>query len=425
MKTRRDFLKVAAASLATGSTLAQSVPAALHSADSEAAYFASLYDVDRTYINLENGYWGLMTIPTQQEYLSKIAFVNRYNSVFARGTMPGMPIAPMLEQGRVAVAKLINADPAEIALTRCGTESLQDLITGYTHLSPGDAVIFHDLDYDAMQDAMTFLKERRGVEVVTFVMPEPATTDAILAAYEDVLKRTPHAKLMLVTHLCHRTGLVTPVKEIVGLARRHGVDCIVDIAHSVAQMPIDVREMDLDFVGFSLHKWAAAPQGTGAMFIRKSRLSSIEPCNGNTEDSSMDVRSRVFSGTVSFAAMLTIPKAIEVHEQITVERKRARLQGLRNYWVERVRDLPGIEILTPDDPARYGATTSFRTRGMKSIEQANQMQQTLFTKYRVHTVARKGITRGAAVRVTPGLYSTHQDLDALVTALQHEHAMFA
>jgi selenocysteine lyase/cysteine desulfurase len=425
MTTRRDFLKVSAASFAASAALAQRAPGLAQNANSEAAYFGALYDVDRSVINLENGYWGLMTIPTQQAYFEKLAFVNRHNSVFGRGVMPGMALGPEIDKARNAVAALINAEPEEVALTRCGTEGLQDLITGYKHLGPGDAVVFHDLDYDAMQDAMVFLKERRGAEVVTFVMPEPATTDAILAAYEDVLKRTPRAKLMIVTHLCHRTGLVTPIREIVALARRHGVDCIVDAAHSVGQMPLDVRALDLDFVGFSLHKWVAAPQGTGAMFIRKSRLADVEPCNGNTENALTDVRARVFSGTVNFAAMLTIPKAIDVHHQITVERKRARLQSLRNYWVERVRDLPGMEILTPDDPERYGATTSFRTKGMKSVEQATQMQRTLFAKYRVHTIARKGIARGAAVRVTPGLYNTHEELDALVMALKNEHAMFA
>lgn len=77
---------------------------------------------------------------------------------------------------RASVAKLINGEVDEIDLTRCGTESLQDLIAGYNLLKPGDSVIFGDLDYDSMQNTMLFLKERRGVEVVTFVMPEQATT---------------------------------------------------------------------------------------------------------------------------------------------------------------------------------------------------------------------------------------------------------
>jgi selenocysteine lyase/cysteine desulfurase len=108
---------------------------------------------------------------------------------------------------------------------------------------------------------------------------------------------------------------------------------------------------------------------------------------------------------------------------LTVERKQARLQFLRDYWVSRVRELAGVEILTPDDPARYGATTSFRLKGMVDFEQAKRVQDLLRAKYGILTVARKGIARGAAVRVTPALYNTTADLDQLVTALRIEHGV--
>jgi selenocysteine lyase/cysteine desulfurase len=93
--------------------------------------------------------------------------------------------------------------------------------------------------------------------------------------------------------------------------------------------------------------------------------------------------------------------------------------------VDRVRDLDGIEVLTPDDPARYGATTSFRLKNMKTFEQAQQLQDLLVRKYNILTVARKGIAKGAAVRVTPALYNTTSDLDQLVSAIRKEHLAFA
>ncbi len=271
-----------------------------------------------------------------------------------------------------------------------------------------------------MQNTMQFLKERRGVDVVTFAIPEPATTSNILAAYEDVLRKTRKPRLMLVTHLCHRTGLINPVKEIIALGRRHGVDCILDTAQAVGQMPVDVKQIDADFAGFSLHKWIGAPLGTGALYVRKIRLADIDICLGNREDPPDDISSRVYSGTYNFAAMLTIPAAIELHNQLTVERKQARLQFMRNYWVSRVRDVQGIEILTPDDSDRYGATTSFRLKGMFSFEQAKKVQDVLFVKHNVLTVARKGIAKGAAVRVTPALYNTNAELDRLVMAIRQE-----
>ena len=121
--------------------------------------------------------------------------------------------------------------------------------------------------------------------------------------------------------------------------------------------------------------------------------------------------------------MLTIPTAIDFHNQLTMQRKQERLQTMRNYWVSRVRDVEGIEILTPDDPERYGATTSFRLKGMHRFEQAKQVQDVFLARHNVLTVARKGIANGAAVRVTPALYNTNAELDRLVTAIRQEYRL--
>ena len=84
-----------------------------------------------------------------------------------------------------------------------------------------------------------------------------------------------------------------------------------------------------------------------------------------------------------------------------------------------------MEVCVPDDPARYCAITSFRLKGMHTVQQAAQVQHVLLEKYRVHTVWRKGVAKGPVIRVTPGLYSTFEDSDALANALRREHAMFA
>ncbi len=417
MDNRREFVRTAVSAFIAAQTGSAS--------EGTETDFTRWYEVDRSITNLENAYWNVMARPVMDEYGRQISYVNRRNVPFVRGVLLDESLPAELKKVRAGVAKLVNAEVDEIALTRCGTESLQDLIAGYNELKPGERIIFSDLDYDAMQNTMLFLKERRGVEVTTFVIPEPATTANIMAAYEEVLRKTPNARMMLVTHLCHRTGLVNPVKEIIALARRHGVACVLDTAQAVGQMPVDLKEIDADFAGFSLHKWVGAPLGTGAIYIRKSKLGDMDLCLGNREDPAEDVSSRVYSGTYNFAATLTIPAALAFHHQLTVERKQARLQFLRNEWVKGVSDLAGIEILTPDDPARYGATTSFRLRGMKTFEQAKQVQQLLLSKYKILTVARKGIANGAAVRVTPALYNTAADMNLLVEALRREHKMFA
>ena len=326
MKNRREFLQIAGTALVMSNGIRAYASSGSESiGDAEEANFTQWYDVDRSIVNLENAYWNVMARPVAEEYFRKLSYVNRRNVPFVRGVIPNESLPAELEKVRTSVARLINADVSEIALTRCGTESLQDLISGYNRLKPGDSIVFADLDYDSMQNTMLFLKERRGVETVTFSLPEPATTSNILAAYEDVLRKTPKARLMLVTHLCHRTGLVNPVKEIIALARKHGVDCVLDTAQAVGQMHVDMKEIDADFAGFSLHKWVGAPLGTGAVYIRKGRLADIDICLGNREDPPDDIASRIYSGTYNFGAMLTIPAAIDFHNKLTVERKQARL----------------------------------------------------------------------------------------------------
>ena len=239
-KSRRTFLQASAATMLSNS--AKGLSASANNA--EEAYFVQWYDVDRSIVNLENAYWNVMARPVMEEYWRQTQFLNRVNVPFVRSVLPSLALAPALQKVRADVAALIGAKVDEIALTRCGTESLQALISGYHALRPGDFVIYSDLDYDAMQNTMLFLKDRREVEIATFPIPEPANTANILAAYDEILKKTPRAKLMLVTHLCHRTGLVMPVKEIITMARQRGVAVILDTAQAVGQMPVNVKDID-------------------------------------------------------------------------------------------------------------------------------------------------------------------------------------
>jgi selenocysteine lyase/cysteine desulfurase len=286
-------------------------------------------------------------------------------------------------------------------------------------------VIYCDLDYDATIGAMEWLGTHRGAKVVKFAMPEPATTANILAAYDEILRRTPNAKLLLVTQVSNRTGLVTPVKEIVAMARARGVDTIVDIALGVACLDFALDDLGADFAGWSVHKWTSAPLGLGAMYVRKSRLADIDIAFENHHIAADNINGRVPAGTINFAGILTIPIAVDFHFAVGGAAKEKHMRALRDRWVNPLRDLPDVEICVPDDPARYCTITSFRLKGMKTSEQAQRVQKLLFDKYRIHTVWRAGIEKGPVIRVTPGFYSTREDVDALAKALRAEHALFA
>jgi selenocysteine lyase/cysteine desulfurase len=408
----------AAAGCATGtqphlSTLPPLPPAAALATDP--AYWnavRSLYQVTPDVVNLENGYWGVMLEPVRREYLRNTDMVNRDNSLYAR-TGFGRDMAP----ARAAIAAALGCTPEEIAFTRGATEALQLLITGYNKLRPGDSVIYADLDYDSMQYAMNWLKDRRGVDVVRFAIPEPATHANVLHAYEQVLAANPKARLLLLTHVSHRTGLAIPVAEIAAMARARGVDVIVDAAHSWGQMDFKVDDLGSDFVGFNLHKWIGAPLGVGFLYIRKARLADIDRALADEDWPATDIRSRVHTGTYNFAAFLTILPALKWHQQIGPKAKEVRLKYLRDRWVSRVRGMRGLEILTPDEPGMHAGITSFRLAGKTSAADNNAIVAALRDKHGIFTVRRGGVAKGQCVRVSPALFNTEADVDRLAAAL--------
>lgn len=428
MPSRRQLLK-ATAPLIAAPTLAQAM--ALPGSETLAPNSIAVtdlpdhYDVTSDVHNLEAGYWSPMPRVVADAFARNNAFVNHDNSLFGRNVLSGAQSLNFHgKAAQAAIARQVGCLPEEIAVTRSGSDALQMLIVNYKALKPGDGVICCDLDYDSTLAAMSWLESRRGAHLVKFAMPEPASTANILAAYETALKNTPNAKLLLVTLISHRTGLINPVREIAAMARARGVDVIADIAHGVALLDFQLADLGVDFAGWSVHKWTSAPLGTGAMYIRKSRLADIDPAFGNFVYDLADINSRVPEGTINFAALMSIPKAVEFHFAVGAAAKEKHMRALRDRWVHAVRDLD-VQIMVPDDPARYCAITSFRLKGMNTLERARQVQMRLLEKHKVLTVWRDGVASGPVIRVTPGLYSKPDNVDALAAALRAEHAMFA
>lgn len=375
--------------------------------------FIDLYEVDRALANLENAYWGIMAKPVLERYLEETKRVNYQNTIYARSDF-GRDMKAALQ----CVAELAGVGDDEIAFTRGATEALQMLITGYNGLKPGDEVLYSDLDYDSMQYAFDWLEKKRGVTVKRFNIPEPATYDTLIETYATILENSPKAKLILLTHLSHRTGLVMPVRQIVEMAKAKNIDVIVDAAHSWGQLDFNLEDLGADFIGCNLHKWIGAPIGVGFFYIRRSRLDSINVHLADRDWPADNIRSRIHTGTLNFATILTVPAAIELHKSIGVEKKQNHLQHLRNYWVNSLKINPLIEILTPDDKRLYGGITAFRIKGKTSKDENNAIVKRLRDEFNVLTVRRGGVAKGDCIRVAPALYTLESELDQFINAVK-------
>ena len=371
---------------------------------------AQRYDLEPGPINLENGYFGRMSRAVQAQYLDHVAFINRSNSLHVR---------QRFEQGenveiRRQLAELIDVDPESVAFTRNATEALQSLIRNYNRLQPGDQVLISDLEYDSVKGAMRWLAGVRGVEVIELSHTHPASFDNLLQTYRTAFAEYPRIKLMALTHVTHRTGLVMPIAAIAEAAREQGIDVILDGAHALGQIDFNLAELGIQFAGFNLHKWIGAPLTLGFLYIAPERLADIDPDMGEFHYPITDVRARTSYSTPNFPALMTLPLVFEEHRALGGEAaKGARVNYLRDLWVSQVRPLKGIEVLTSDDPRLYCGITALKFSGRDQ----QVMVGRLLKDYGLFTTTRTGAAFGTCIRVTPGLLTSKADIDVLVKAI--------
>ena len=400
-------------------SLGDSIPAGPLRPDDEAGWkaIAKQYAVTSKITNLENAYWGIMSLPVLNEFKRLTDFINKENTFFAR-----LQTSETYRGIRESVASFLNVGADEIALTRGATESLQILISGFNKLRPGDTVLYADLDYAEMKTAMRWLKERRGVKPVRIVFPEPSRTEPlteerILAFYKKALSDNPQTKLLLLTHLNNLTGMIIPVAKIAKMAKDRGAAVILDSAHSTGQVDFKLRDLNCDFAGFNLHKWIGAPIGCGVIYINKSRIEDIDTFMLKAPGST-SIADRIDIGTANFAAQMAIPAAISYHNKIGTVAKEGRLRYLRNLWVAEARKMKGIAILAPDDDKMVAGLTSFRLDGVVSTAANDAVAKELKDKFGILTVRRTGPEAGDCIRVTPSVYNSPVDSMKLVKALQ-------
>ncbi len=346
-----------------------------------------------------------------EDYQRNIELINTRNSVYVRQRFEQHDSLDI----RAQLAETIGVRAQSIAFTRNASDALQSLIRNYNRLQPGDQVLICDLEYDTVKGAMRWLARHRGVEVIEISHTHPATFDSLLDTYREAFVRYPKLKLMALTHVTHRTGLVMPVQAIAALAKQHDVDIILDGAHALGQIEFNLEALGISFAGFNLHKWIGAPLTLGFLYIAPQRLADIDPDMGEMHFPASDIRARTPYSTPNIPALMSLPLALEEHRSLGgAAAKGARLNYLRNLWVSAVRHLPGIEVMTPDDPRLYCGITSMRfTR--HTDQQA--MVERLLDEYHLFTVVRNGAASGPSIRITPGLTTTAADMQLLTRAL--------
>ena len=374
---------------------------------------ARFYEKTRGIVNLEHGYWGKMATPVLNHYLEATRRINRQNAFYARKDYDA-DLAWSVRR----TAEALGVGEDEIVLTRNASESILNLIRQYRGLKPGDVVLYADVDYPAFKRNMVWMGSAYGVKPVMLTLPPRASQQQILDVYLQAFKRYPQARLLLLTHVSNQHGLVVPVREIVAAARKQGMDVFCDNAQSWGLLDYTMDELNVDFAVFNLHKWIGSPVGVGALYIRRSALHKIAPFPGVSDPEENHIHNRAHIATSNFAAMISVPAALDFHQAIGGKNKQARLNYLRSLWMNEAESLENIELLGGADEASRTGMGSFRIRGRTSVAHAQALQSRIEREFGVFTVVRKGLASGACVRVTPQIFNTPDEIGQLLTALK-------
>ncbi|WP_075796082.1 aminotransferase class V-fold PLP-dependent enzyme [Massilia putida] len=358
------------------------------------------------FINLENGYFGMPADPVRAALRRYQDEVDQENAYFLRTRWPAR-----LAHVKSLLAGFTGVAADELLITRSAVESMNILLQGYP-FDAGDTILMARHDYDSSHDIVRTVAARKDLSIVQVDVPyDLEDEDAVVALYADAI--TPRTRVLLVTHVVHRTGRIMPVARLAALAREKGIDAVVDGAHALAQLDFTIPQVGAPFAAYNLHKWVGAPLGTGLLYVARDRIADIAPLYGDVSFARGDIDKFGHVGTVPPAPVMAIEDALAFHASIGSCNKEARLRWLARRWMDQVADAPGVRLYTPRDPRLHCALGAFAIDGVAAAEVVRR----LMVDHRIFTVVRKF---GAAdiVRVTPHLYTKLGDLDALARAIR-------
>ena len=332
----------------------------------------------------------------------------------------------IVERARRGGADLIGAvDPNQVIFANNGTDALNLAIRGLVR--PGDHVVTTVCDHNSVLRPLRALGEQAGVAVsyvpcdsFGFVSP-----DDVRAAFRH------NTRLVAVIHASNVTGAIQPIEAIGTIVREHGAFYLVDAAQSLGHVPLDVSRFPVDLVAAPGHKGLLGPLGTGVLYIRPGVERELEPLRyGGTgtqsdEDRQPDVLPDKYEpGNHNLIGLAGLAAACDFLKQETIAAVQAHHDELVSRLLDGLRDAPGLTIHGPQTAASRTSVVSITVEGYEPQELAAVLEAShriqcragLHCAPRMH--AALGTTAGGGtVRLSPGYFTTLDQIDAVVSAI--------
>ncbi len=336
------------------------------------------------------------------------------------------------EAAREAVRAFIHArSTAEIIFTRGTTESLNLVASSYgqAFLREGDEVIVTVMEHHSDIVPWQLLRDRTGIVLKVVPMSDEGVLD--LEAYEKLF--TPRTKLVCAVHVSNVLGTVNPVREMAATAHAHGAHFLVDAAQSVPHFPVDVQQLDCDFLVFSGHK-IYGPTGIGVLYGKEELLEQMPPYQGGGEmiarvtfehTTYERLPFKFEAGTPDYVATHGLTAALNYVSQLGMEQIHEHEQELTRYAMEQMAQIPGMKL--------YGtapgkdAVVAFNVGDIHPLDLGTLLDRLGIAIRTGHHCAQPLMARCGVegmARASFALYTTREEIDALVAGIDRVRKMF-
>jgi len=361
-------------------------------------------------------------------------YYRSYNSNVHRGVHTlAEEATAAYEAARQRTAEFIHAPSArEIIFTRNTTESINliALTWGRTNLKEDDLVILTEMEHHSNLVPWQILIAEKGIRL-EFI---PITTDGILEldVYRKLLEQMP--KLVSFTQMSNVLGTINPAKEIVQMAHQVGAVTIIDGAQSVPHFPVDVQDLDVDFLAFSAHK-ICGPTGLGVLFGKINLLSDMPPFLGGGEMikrvllrsfTPNEVPHKFEAGTPAIAESIGLQSALDYVDQVGMDKIAAHEQEMISYALERLEEVPEVHVIGPE--AKYkGGVAAFTFDGIHPHDVAQILDRAGIAVRAGHHCAmplHEKYNIPATTRASFYLYNTMDEVDRLIEGLYNVKQFF-
>ncbi|MDR2859245.1 MAG: cysteine desulfurase [Mediterranea sp.] len=336
------------------------------------------------------------------------------------------------EASRETVRKFINAsNTSEIIFTRGTTESINLIASSYGEefMKEGDEVIVSVMEHHANIVPWQLLATRK--KIILRIIPMNGKGELLFDEYEKLFSE--RTKLVSIAHISNVLGTVNPVKRMIATAHKYDVPILIDAAQSVPHIPIDVQDLDADFLAFSSHK-VYGPTGIGVLYGKARLLDCMPPYQGGGEmiqhvsfekTTFNELPFKFEAGTPDYIGTTGLAKALEYISALGLDAISAYEHELTTYALHQLKEIKDMRIF--GEAEQRGSVISFLVGNIHHFDMGTLLDRLGIAVRTGNHCAQPLMQRlgvEGTIRASFAFYNTKEEVDALVAGIKRINSMF-